>query len=759
MASVINFTIATEAEKSPDFRRVLWTGEHTQLVIMTIPPGGEIGEEVHEDTDQILTFVSGTGEATVSGHEEGGRPGRPRRRPGRQEAQLRQHRPEPADPLHGLRPAGARRRRGAHDQGGGRPARGRGQGRAADQLSPAGGGGSSDVGAGTGDSAHDLRTDPPRAGRSCSRARARGCPAPGRAGRRRRLRASPGRCTPPTPRSTGCCPRAVVRPRHVDEIAAGARGLPRARGAADRARRRHVDRRQRRRPGRRDRHQPAPDRGCSTIDAEARTATVEPGRRAGGAAARPRRHGGLRFGPDPCTHNRCTIGGMIGNNACGSRALAYGRTSDNVVGLDVVTGAGERLRLGDGAVPAAWRRSPHLRGRWSAATWRRSAPSSAGSAARCPATRWSTCCPSTASTWPGRWSAARARSRSCSGATVRLVADAPHRGAGRARLPDMADAADATPGLLPHSPTAVEGLDARIVAAAARRRRPPPCPDLPAGRRLADRRADRRHRRRGRGEAARRARRRRRAGLAGGRPTRPRRRAIWRIREDGAGLAARTGDGRPAHAGWEDAAVPPERLGAYLREFDALLASTGCRASRTGTSATAACTCGSTSRSAPASGTRPVATGPSSRTPPGWSPATAGRCPASTATAGRAASCCRSCTPPPSSTLFAAVKARVRPGRRAQPRRAGRARRRSTPTSGWPPRPPRRERPGAGLPRTTAATSPRPCTAAPASASAGPTCRRRRRHVPVLPGHPRGEGLHPRPGPGAAGDARARRRR
>jgi mannose-6-phosphate isomerase-like protein (cupin superfamily) len=67
MASVINFTIATEAEKSPDFRRVLWTGEHTQLVIMTIPPGGEIGEEVHEDTDQILTFVSGTGEATVSG--------------------------------------------------------------------------------------------------------------------------------------------------------------------------------------------------------------------------------------------------------------------------------------------------------------------------------------------------------------------------------------------------------------------------------------------------------------------------------------------------------------------------------------------------------------------------------------------------------------------------------------------------------------------------------------------------------------------
>jgi mannose-6-phosphate isomerase-like protein (cupin superfamily) len=62
-----HFTIATVAEQSADFRRVLWTGEHTQVVIMTIPVDGEIGEEVHEDTDQVLTFVSGTGEARVGG--------------------------------------------------------------------------------------------------------------------------------------------------------------------------------------------------------------------------------------------------------------------------------------------------------------------------------------------------------------------------------------------------------------------------------------------------------------------------------------------------------------------------------------------------------------------------------------------------------------------------------------------------------------------------------------------------------------------
>lgn len=67
MTNIVSFTIATEAEKSADFRRVLWTGKHTQLVIMTIPIGGEIGAETHPDTDQILTIVGGTGESTISG--------------------------------------------------------------------------------------------------------------------------------------------------------------------------------------------------------------------------------------------------------------------------------------------------------------------------------------------------------------------------------------------------------------------------------------------------------------------------------------------------------------------------------------------------------------------------------------------------------------------------------------------------------------------------------------------------------------------
>ena len=79
------------------------------------------------------------------------------------------------------------------------------------------------------------------------------------------------------------------------------------------------------------------------VDAAARTAVVDPGV-VQDVLSREAQKAGLRFGPDPSTFSRCTIGGMIGNNACGPRALGYGRSSDNVIALDVITGTGERLR-------------------------------------------------------------------------------------------------------------------------------------------------------------------------------------------------------------------------------------------------------------------------------------------------------------------------------------------------------------------------------------------------------------------------------
>ena len=80
------------------------------------------------------------------------------------------------------------------------------------------------------------------------------------------------------------------------------------------------------------------------IDPEQRTATVQPGVILDDLNARAAVHR-LRVGPDPSTHSRCTLGGMIGNDACGSRSVRWGTTAQNVLGLDVITAAGERLHL------------------------------------------------------------------------------------------------------------------------------------------------------------------------------------------------------------------------------------------------------------------------------------------------------------------------------------------------------------------------------------------------------------------------------
>ncbi len=55
------------AKTNNDFRRVLATGQHTQVVVMSIPAGGEIGSEVHPDNDQLLLLVAGSGRAIVDG--------------------------------------------------------------------------------------------------------------------------------------------------------------------------------------------------------------------------------------------------------------------------------------------------------------------------------------------------------------------------------------------------------------------------------------------------------------------------------------------------------------------------------------------------------------------------------------------------------------------------------------------------------------------------------------------------------------------
>lgn len=276
----------------------------------------------------------------------------------------------------------------------------------------------------------------------------------------------------------------------------------------------------------------------------------------------------LRFGPDPSTHSRCTIGGMIGNNACGSRALGYGRTADNVVDLDIVTGTGERLRaghdIGPGQTPtlAALERVVRSRLEVIRTEFGRFPRQVSGySLEHLLPERGFDVAKAFVGT-EGTWGVLER-------ATVRLV------GAPRATAlvvigyPDLAVAADAVPSLLPFGPVAMEGLDRRLVDV-LRARGTTAIPELPHGNgwlmielggdnplEVADRAA--------RLLAA--------AHPAPGRvvPSREEAAALWKIREDAAGLAARASGDRPGLAGWEDAAVPPEQLGSYLREFEALL--------------------------------------------------------------------------------------------------------------------------------------------------------------------------------------------
>lgn len=81
------------------------------------------------------------------------------------------------------------------------------------------------------------------------------------------------------------------------------------------------------------------------IDPRRKLARVEPGVILDHLRAAAERHH-LTFGPDPATHDRCTLGGMIGNNSCGVHSVMAGKTDDNIEELDVLTYDGTRLRVG-----------------------------------------------------------------------------------------------------------------------------------------------------------------------------------------------------------------------------------------------------------------------------------------------------------------------------------------------------------------------------------------------------------------------------
>ncbi|MFT3889406.1 MAG: FAD-binding and (Fe-S)-binding domain-containing protein [Arachnia sp.] len=297
-----------------------------------------------------------------------------------------------------------------------------------------------------------------------------------------------------------------------------------------------------------------------SIDPETRTAVIDPGvvQEQLQVAARPF---GLRLGPDPSTSTRCTVGGMIGNNACGPRALGYGRMADNVVSLDVVTGTGELLTLGVDDLPELRALVAANLGviRTEFGTFIRQV-SGYSLEHLLPERRFDV---------PKFFAGTEGTLGVIVRATVRLVADAPHRLMVALGYPTMPDAGDDISRLLEFRPTACEGLDRRIVDVVIAKNGADSVGVLPRGdgwmflEVVGDDPAEVRERAEAIVARA--------AAVEGWVVDDPARAAqLWQIRADGAGLAGVSLE-KPAYGGWEDAAVPPQHLGAYLRAFDALL--------------------------------------------------------------------------------------------------------------------------------------------------------------------------------------------
>lgn len=300
------------------------------------------------------------------------------------------------------------------------------------------------------------------------------------------------------------------------------------------------------------------------IDEVQGTAEVEPGviQSQLQAAVTPL---GWRFGPDPSTANRCTIGGMIGNNACGPRALGYGRSSDNIVELDIITGTGEELHLVKGASGSILDQLRELVAdslaviRTEFGTFSRQV-SGYSMEHLLPENGFDV-----ASFFAGTEGTLGVITR----AVVKLAKDAPHKCTVALGFPTMADAADAMPRILPFSPTACEGMDRRLCDVVAEQLGPAAVPDLPAGdgwvfiELVGDDMTEITNRAHAMVDAS---------GCTEGWVVTDSAQAnrLWTIRTDAAGLASVALE-QPAWAGWEDAAVPAEKLGAYLRAFDALL--------------------------------------------------------------------------------------------------------------------------------------------------------------------------------------------
>jgi FAD/FMN-containing dehydrogenase/Fe-S oxidoreductase len=316
------------------------------------------------------------------------------------------------------------------------------------------------------------------------------------------------------------------------------------------------------------------------IDVEKRTARVQPGVILDTLRARAERNH-LTFGPDPSTHSRCSLGGMIGNNSCGTHSLISGKTVDNVHELRILLYDGTELTVGatseaeldsiiqrggrQGEIYAALksirdRHVTHIRGGFPKIPRRVSGynldellPENGFNVARALVGTEGTCV-------------------IVLGATLRLIDSPQHRVLVGLGYADSFQAADHVPAILETSPIGLEGFEGGIIDGLTYKGAPN-LDLLPKGRGILLAEYGSNDPAESQASAEKLV---RKLSTLPGAPdmriySAAEAKAVWKIRESGPRMASAVPGSLPRFEGWDDASVAPEQLGPYLRELRALL--------------------------------------------------------------------------------------------------------------------------------------------------------------------------------------------
>jgi FAD/FMN-containing dehydrogenase/Fe-S oxidoreductase len=315
------------------------------------------------------------------------------------------------------------------------------------------------------------------------------------------------------------------------------------------------------------------------LDPSLRIARVQPGVILDHLRAAAEKHN-LTFGPDPASHSRCTLGGMVGNNSCGVHSVMAGKTDENIEELEVLTYDGIRMRVGAtgeaeletiireggrrGQIYAGMKairnqygdlvrqRFPNIPRRVSGYNLNFLLPENGFHVARALVGSEGTCV-------------------TVLEATCRLVESPPERVLLVIGFRDVYECADWAPEVLSHGPIGLEGMDDLLIEYTRRRGINPEGLALlpPGGGWLlaefgAQTASEAELQARGLMDALCRS-----AQTPSFRllTDKHQARKAWEVRESALGAVSRVPGEPPTWEGWEDAAVAPEKLGGYLREF------------------------------------------------------------------------------------------------------------------------------------------------------------------------------------------------